>query len=186
MSANVSAASDEGTLQAGMKGRHLVMMSLGSAIGAGLFVGSGQGIAVAGPAVLIAYVVAGIIVVLIMRMLGEMVAADPRSGAFSVYAGRALGPAAIMRGPAVVDSFSGGLVGGAALTWAAYDAGRASSGQSQLPGVAENIQMYGGAIMGVFVPLSLLVMAAYPLTEDRYAEITAELKERTDREETTV
>ncbi len=80
----------------------------------------------------------------------------------------------------------GGLVGGAALTWAAYDAGRASSGQSQLPGVAENIQMYGGAIMGVFVLLSLLVMAAYPLTEDRYAEITAELKERTDREETTV
>ena len=62
MSANVSAASDEGTLQAGMKGRHLVMMSLGSAIGAGLFVGSGQGIAVAGPAVLIAYVVAGVIV----------------------------------------------------------------------------------------------------------------------------
>ena len=35
-------------LHAGMKPRHLVMMSLGSAIGAGLFVGSGEGIAAAG------------------------------------------------------------------------------------------------------------------------------------------
>lgn len=81
-------------LRGEMKGRHLVMMSLGSAIGAGLFVGTGQGIGVAGPAVLVSYVAAGIIVVLIMRMLAEMVAADPHSGAFSVYAERALGPAA--------------------------------------------------------------------------------------------
>lgn len=81
-------------LRATMRGRHLVMMSLGSAIGAGLFVGSGAGIAEAGPAVLISYVAAGVIVILIMRMLGEMVAADPSSGAFSVYAGRAFGPAA--------------------------------------------------------------------------------------------
>lgn len=81
-------------LHAGMKPRHLVMMSLGSAIGAGLFVGSGEGIAAAGPAVLISYVVAGLIVIFVMRMLGEMVAADPNSGAFSYYAGRALGPSA--------------------------------------------------------------------------------------------
>ena len=37
-----------------MKGRHLVMMSLGSAIGTGLFVGSGQGVVAAGPATLVA------------------------------------------------------------------------------------------------------------------------------------
>ncbi|WP_144790896.1 amino acid permease [Kocuria palustris] len=77
-----------------MKGRHLVMMSLGSAIGAGLFVGSGAGIAAAGPAVLVSYVVAGVLIILIMRMLGEMVADHPTSGAFSVYAGRAVSPAA--------------------------------------------------------------------------------------------
>lgn len=76
-----------------MKGRQLVMMSLGSAIGTGLFVGSGKGVAAAGPSVLLAYVVAGILVIAIMYMLGEMVAAHPDSGAFSVYAERAMGPA---------------------------------------------------------------------------------------------
>ena len=77
-----------------MKGRHLVMMSLGSAIGTGLFVGSGKGVAAAGPATLVAYVVAGLLVIAIMYMLGEMVAAHPDSGAFSVYTSRAMGPAA--------------------------------------------------------------------------------------------
>ncbi len=77
-----------------MKGRHLVMMSLGSAIGTGLFLGSGKGIAAAGPSVLVAYIVAGLVVIAIMRMLGEMVAAHPDSGAFSVYTARAMGPAA--------------------------------------------------------------------------------------------
>ena len=41
-------------LQKRLKTRHLVMMSLGSAIGAGLFLGVGEGIAVAGPALLLA------------------------------------------------------------------------------------------------------------------------------------
>lgn len=77
-----------------MKPRHLVMMSLGSAIGAGLFVGSGEGVQAAGPAVLISYAVAGLIVIFVMRALGELVAADPNPGAFSHYAGKAMGPAA--------------------------------------------------------------------------------------------
>ncbi|UWX96171.1 amino acid permease [Arthrobacter zhaoxinii] len=74
-----------------MQPRHLVLMSLGSAIGTGLFVGSGEGIAAAGPAVLISFLIAGTMVILIMRMMGEMAAADPSSGAFSVYAEKALG-----------------------------------------------------------------------------------------------
>lgn len=77
-----------------MKGRHLVMMSLGSAIGTGLFVGSGKSVAAAGPATLVAYVLAGLLVIAVMFMLGEMVASHPDSGAFSVYTARALGPAA--------------------------------------------------------------------------------------------
>nr|WP_309131326.1 amino acid permease [Brevibacterium sp.] len=81
-------------LKPGMKPRHLVMMSLGSAIGAGLFVGAGAGIQAAGPAVLVSYVVAGLIVIFVMRALGELVAADPNPGAFSHYAGKAMGPAA--------------------------------------------------------------------------------------------
>nr|WP_229660040.1 amino acid permease [Tersicoccus solisilvae] len=77
-----------------MKPRQLIMMSLGSAIGAGLFVGTGAGIAVAGPAVLISFALAGLLVILVMRMLGEMAAAHPSSGAFSVFAHRAMGPVA--------------------------------------------------------------------------------------------
>ncbi|MEZ0165820.1 amino acid permease [Kineococcus sp. LSe6-4] len=67
------------------------MMALGSAIGAGLFVGSGQSIATAGPAVLVSYAVAGLLAVLVMGMLAEMAAAEPASGAFSVFTERALG-----------------------------------------------------------------------------------------------
>lgn len=77
-----------------MKPRQLIMMSLGSAIGAGLFVGSGAGIAAAGPAVLVSFGIAGLLVILVMRMLGEMAAANPSSGAFSVFAHRAMGPVA--------------------------------------------------------------------------------------------
>lgn len=75
----------------GLRTRHLTMMGLGSAIGAGLFLGSGVGIATAGPAVLVSYAVAGLLVILVMRMLAEMAAAVPSSGSFSVYAETALG-----------------------------------------------------------------------------------------------
>ena len=68
------------------------MMGLGSAIGAGLFLGTGVGIAAAGPAVLLAYIIAGAITVLVMQMLAEMVAARPSSGTFSTYAEQAFGP----------------------------------------------------------------------------------------------
>ncbi|WP_285319903.1 amino acid permease [Pseudarthrobacter sp. lyk4-40-TYG-27] len=74
-----------------MKPRQLTMMGLGSAIGAGLFLGSGAGVQAAGPAVLISYLVAGTLIILVMWALGEMAAANPNSGAFSVYAARALG-----------------------------------------------------------------------------------------------
>ncbi|NMM83442.1 amino acid transporter [Rhodococcus sp. SRB_17] len=75
----------------GLKVRHLTMMGLGSAIGAGLFLGTGVGIATAGPAVLISYIVAGAVVVFVMRMLGEMGAAIPASGSFSHYARLGIG-----------------------------------------------------------------------------------------------
>ncbi|MEU2182841.1 amino acid permease [Streptomyces thermolilacinus] len=74
-----------------LKRRHLTMLGLGGVIGAGLFVGSGAGIAVAGPGIVLSYLIAGALATLIMRMLGEMSAAMPASGAFSVHAERALG-----------------------------------------------------------------------------------------------
>lgn len=68
------------------------MIALGGVIGAGLFVGSGAGIAAAGPSIVVAYALSGLLVMLVMRMLGEMSAASPASGSFSVHADRAIGP----------------------------------------------------------------------------------------------
>jgi GABA permease len=76
----------------GLKQRHLSMIALGGVIGAGLFVGSGAGIAAAGPSIVLAYAISGALVMLVMRMLGEMSAANPASGSFSVHAERAIGP----------------------------------------------------------------------------------------------
>ncbi|WEK60383.1 MAG: amino acid permease [Candidatus Microbacterium colombiense] len=81
-------------LHPGLTRRQISMMGLGGAIGAGLFVGSGQAIGLAGPAVLVSYLVAGAIVILVMAMLAEMVAARPSSGAFSSYAQKAMGRSA--------------------------------------------------------------------------------------------
>lgn len=74
-----------------LKSRHLTMMGLGSAVGAGLFLGVGLGIQISGTSVLISYAVAGALIALVMWMLGEMAAARPSLGSFSTYAGQAYG-----------------------------------------------------------------------------------------------
>ncbi|GAA2089265.1 amino acid permease [Streptomyces albiaxialis] len=84
--------SGQRALSHGLKQRHLSMIALGGVIGAGLFVGSGAGIAAAGPSIVLAYAASGLLVMLVMRMLGEMSAARPASGSFSVHAERAMGP----------------------------------------------------------------------------------------------
>ncbi|MFD0368308.1 amino acid permease [Streptomyces sp. NPDC059071] len=86
------ASAPAGGLSHGLKQRHLSMIALGGVIGAGLFVGSGAGIAAAGPSIVLAYAISGVLVMLVMRMLGEMSAANPASGSFSVHAERAFGP----------------------------------------------------------------------------------------------
>ena len=55
----------------------MTMISIGGVIGAGLFVGSGAVINAAGPAAILTYLLTGILLVLIMRMLGEMAVARP-------------------------------------------------------------------------------------------------------------
>lgn len=82
----------DASLSHGLKQRHLSMIALGGVIGAGLFVGSGAGIAAAGPSIVVAYTASGLLVMLVMRMLGEMSAAYPSSGSFSAHAERAIGP----------------------------------------------------------------------------------------------
>ncbi len=60
-------------LKSSLKTRHVVMLSLGGAIGAGLFAGSGQAIASAGPSVIFTYLIAGLILFVIMHGVGQIV-----------------------------------------------------------------------------------------------------------------
>lgn len=67
------------------------MIALGGVIGAGLLVASSGAIVSAGPAVVLAYAGGGLLVVLVMRMLGEMASVSPETGSFSSYASRFIG-----------------------------------------------------------------------------------------------
>ena len=81
-------------LTRGLTARHIRFMALGSAIGTGLFYGSSSAIQKAGPAVLLAYIIAGAAVFMVMRALGELAVRHPVSGSFGQYASRYLGPLA--------------------------------------------------------------------------------------------
>ena len=70
----------------GLKNRHIQMIALGGTIGTGLFYGSAASIKLAGPAIILAYAIGGVVMYLIMRMLGEMSTEEPVVGAFSHFA----------------------------------------------------------------------------------------------------
>ncbi len=74
-----------------LRPRHLTMISIGGIIGAGLFVGSSAAIAATGPAVVLSYVLTGVLILLVMRMIGEMAVAHPGQRAFTEFARIALG-----------------------------------------------------------------------------------------------
>ena len=80
---------DQGTqgepLKKQLKMRQMTMIYLGGTIGAGLFVGSGAVINAVGPAAVLSYLMAGLILVLVMRMLGKMAIAQPAVGSFAEY-----------------------------------------------------------------------------------------------------
>jgi GABA permease len=78
-------------LHKGLKQRQLTMIAIGGVIGAGLFVGSGVVINGAGPGAFITYAITGVLIILVMRMLGEMATANPSTGSFADYARHALG-----------------------------------------------------------------------------------------------
>ncbi|MGE6376093.1 amino acid permease [Peribacillus muralis] len=69
-------------LQRTMTSRHITMMALGGAIGAGLFKGSSSAIDMAGPAVILAYLIGGIILLFIMQGLAEMAVANSGARTF--------------------------------------------------------------------------------------------------------
>ncbi|MEU6775734.1 amino acid permease [Streptomyces sp. NPDC046759] len=78
--------------QRGLGSRQIQMIAIGGAIGTGLFLGAGKGISKAGPSLILAYAVAGLVIFLIMRALGELLMYRPVSGSFSEYAREFIGP----------------------------------------------------------------------------------------------
>ena len=64
--------SDTHQLKRGLKNRHVQLLAIGGAIGTGLFLGSGRAIHLAGPSIIFAYLITGIICFFIMRALGEL------------------------------------------------------------------------------------------------------------------
>ncbi|WP_107314751.1 amino acid permease [Burkholderia metallica] len=94
--------SNQSDLKCGLKQRHMTMIALGGVIGAGLFVGSGVVIQQTGPAAILSFLITGGLVVLVMRMLGEMACAMPAVGSFYEYARLAFGN---WRGPGRMAGF---------------------------------------------------------------------------------
>ncbi len=81
----------EASLSRSLRPRHMSMITIGGIIGAGLFVSSSAAIAAVGPAIVISYAITGGLVLLIMRMLGEMAVAMPNIRSFTEFARAGLG-----------------------------------------------------------------------------------------------
>src|SRR5476651_2365973 len=91
---STTATSGKNELSRSLKGRHLTMISIGGIIGAGLFVSSSTSIIAAGPASFISYTICGLLILLVMRMLGEMTTALPNVRSFTEFARAGLGEGA--------------------------------------------------------------------------------------------
>ncbi len=74
-----------------LRPRHVTMITIGGIIGAGLFVGSSASIATTGPAIIVSYGLAGLVILVVMRMLSEMAVAHPHIGAFTEFSREGLG-----------------------------------------------------------------------------------------------
>lgn len=81
-------------LKRSMTAGQMEMISLGGAIGVGLFMGSASTIKWTGPSVLLAYMFVGLILYIVMRALGEMLYVDPGTGSFADYASTHVHPIA--------------------------------------------------------------------------------------------
>jgi GABA permease len=84
-------ATVDSALSRSLRPRHVAMITIGGIIGAGLFVGSSVAIAAAGPAIIVSYALTGLLILLIMRMLGEMAVEMPQVRSFTEFTRAALG-----------------------------------------------------------------------------------------------
>ncbi|KZL92426.1 amino acid permease [Clostridium magnum] len=86
--------SENQNLSRGLKNRHVQLLAIGGAIGTGLFLGSGRSIHLAGPSILFAYMITGVICFLIMRALGELLLSNLNYHSFVDFVHDYLGEAA--------------------------------------------------------------------------------------------
>ncbi|HEX3791517.1 MAG TPA: amino acid permease [Pseudonocardiaceae bacterium] len=143
-------------LAATLRTRHVSMIAFGGIIGAGIFVGSGQTIAGTGPGVVLSYLVAGLLAVVVMRMLTALNAQEPATGAFARYATKAFGS-----------------VGGFAVGWLYWwlmvvtvgvECSTATAiGHAWLPGVSQWI--WAAAVMIVFLGANLMPVRVFAETQ---------------------
>ena len=84
-------ANNENALSRSLQPRHMFMITIGGIIGAGLFVGSSSAIETAGPAVVVSYAITGLLILLVMRMLGEMAVSMQGVRSFTEFARAGLG-----------------------------------------------------------------------------------------------
>lgn len=79
-------------LKRALSNRHIQLIAIGGAIGTGLFMGSGKTISVAGPSVILVYLVIGFMLFFVMRAMGELLLSNLEYKNFSDFAGDLLGP----------------------------------------------------------------------------------------------
>jgi amino acid transporter, AAT family len=83
---NDSISATEAGLRKQLSAGQLAMLAVGGSIGTGLLLGSGAAISIAGPAVILTYIVGASIAFAVTMALGEMASAHPAAGSFGVYA----------------------------------------------------------------------------------------------------
>ncbi|GMO66504.1 MAG: aromatic amino acid transporter AroP [Endomicrobiia bacterium] len=78
----------ESNLKRKLTNRHIQFITIGGTIGTGLFLATGSAIFIAGPAVILGYAIAGVLIFSIMRQLGEMNTEEPVAGSLSHFANK--------------------------------------------------------------------------------------------------
>lgn len=88
----LNSPSEQGELQRSLSNRHLQLIAIGGAIGTGLFMGSGKTISLAGPSILIIYMIIGFMIFLVMRALGELLLSNLQYKSFIDFSTDLIGP----------------------------------------------------------------------------------------------